>query len=355
MMMDLPRPVATLLTLLSADPADARETLDDLTEADWQAAVALADLEKVTPALCAEFADGAAPASIPPQVLEYVAEIRQLNARRNRRIREQLLEMLAAFNRAGLTPMLLKGSALLLEDWQQAARRVIIDIDLLIEDGEEDRAIGAIAGLGYLDYGSISEGYAIGYFARPGEPAPLDLHRETMNVVHMLPASALRARARPIDHGGMRALVPCREDRFMHLVLHEMVHHRAHLDGLIGLRALLDFQRFSVDHRDLDWAFVVDWLGERGALHVLRAQALAAHRLLGAPVPPALTGGLPARLFYWRLVDHWRRACFQIDHGIVTQLGKILAYPFDPRATLVPFPLWIGRALQRTAGIGSRR
>jgi hypothetical protein len=349
-MRGLPRPVATLLTLLSDDPATARGKLAGLTEADWQAAIALADLEKVTPALCEALADGAAPASAPAQTKAYVAEIFRLNVRRNRRIREQLLELLAAFNRAGLAPMLLKGSAPLLEDWEQAARRVIIDIDLLIDPAEEQAAIGAIAGLDYLDYGSISESYAVGYFARPGEPAALDLHRETMNVAHMLPAAAMRERARPVARDGVRGLVPCREDRFMHLVLHEMVHHRAHLDGIIGLRALLDFRRFTVAHEDLDWRFVLDWLGERRALHVLRAQAL-----LGAPVPPALTAGLPARLFYWRLVEHWRRARFQIDRGIVTQLGKILAYPFDPRAALVPFPLWIGRALQKTAGLGSRR
>ncbi len=346
-MIDVPRPIRTILAILVGDPDGCERALAGLTDEDWVAALVFADEERITPAVHAALSGSSNAKLVPPDAADYLAEIARLNRLRNRRIREQLLEVVAVLNGAGIEPVLLKGTNGLLEDRGEAARRVMLDIDLLLDPAEINDARRALAAIGYQEHSGHMTGHAFGYVVRPGEPAVLDLHREPINWAHLLSAADLRARAARVDHDGATALMPSREDRLTHIVLHEMVHHHAHMKGVIGMHAVLDFARFTAAYPELDWTLVLDRLARRKAAHVLRAQALAAHRLLGARVPEKGMAGMAARLFYRRGIRYWQRPYSPQRPPLVRQFGKLLAYPFDPVSAVVPLPVWIGRAVLR--------
>lgn len=346
-MTTVPRPINAILAILVGDPGRCERALAGLTDEDWVAALLFADEERITPAVHAALGGSAKSKIVPPEIADYLAEMARLNRLRNRRIREQLLEVVAVLNGAGIEPVLLKGTNGLLEDRDEAAQRVMLDIDLLLDPAELNDARRVLASIGYEEHSGHMTGHAFGYVVRPGEPAVLDLHREPINWPHLLSAADMRARAARVVRDGATALMPSLEDRLSHIVLHEMVHHYAHMKGVIGMHALLDFARFTAAYPELDWTLVLDRLARHKAAHVLRAQALAAHRLLGARVPDNVMAGTAARLFYRRGIRYWQRPYSTERPPLVRQFGRLLAYPFDPVSAVVPLPVWIGRALLR--------
>ncbi|MEO1016175.1 MAG: hypothetical protein AAFY56_00565, partial [Pseudomonadota bacterium] len=126
-------------------------------------------------------------------------------------------------------------------------------------------------------------------------------------------------------------------------VLHDMVHHGGHLAGTISLRGLTNFARTIRARPTIDWAWIRSELESNGAHNVLRAQAYAARKLLGADVPPDVASGLAGRLYYQRAIARWRRNPTASSSRLVRFLLKGLAYNFDPAARMMPLPVKIIR------------
>ena len=73
-----------------------------------------------------------------------------LNARRNRRLREQALEIAATLGAVGIRPVFLKGlAALLLDLHGDPAARFIGDIDVLLRPDRVEDAADALQRAGY--------------------------------------------------------------------------------------------------------------------------------------------------------------------------------------------------------------
>jgi hypothetical protein len=261
-------------------------------------------------------------------------------------MREQLIEMIKAWNGAGLVPLVLKGGVALLANRDATTSRMITDLDVLFDDAEVEKAVRAAESLGYRPAVEHDAGpHAYMYLARSGEPALIDLHHRLVFMSHLLPTEILRCRAIPLRSDGARALAPSAEDQLMHRVVHDMVHSGSHRNGTISLRGLTDFARIVKANRILDWDAIFSDLKRHGAHNVLRAQAYAARELLGVKVPPTIAGGPAAQLYFWRGVAKWRRHGAEIEPPLLRLFLSGLAYRWDPAARMAPFSVKLVRRL----------
>ena len=191
--------------------------------------------------------------------------------------------------------------------------------------------------LGYRALDRDPGGHAVAYYARDGEPAAVDLHREALIASHLLPAPDALRRARRATAFGVPALVADPADEVLLRALHEMVSHDAYRDGVVSLRALLDV---AVRLPELD---AVDWRELRGrAEHARALTPLAAMlRLAGwvfgpSVLPPeaeALANGKLARAAAGRV---WHKAARRLP-GIADvvwgqAVGRLAGHGYRPAA-----------------------
>jgi Uncharacterised nucleotidyltransferase len=339
--------VALLRQMECGEPAPSA----DLGGVDWAAALAFANEELVAPELHEAIERAGRGDELPGDVRDYLAWLHDCNRARNEQIRRQLIEIAGAWNAAGICPVLLKGGIDLLMRPEASAARMTIDLDLLLEPGQLDQAIEFARGLGYeraIDYAPGL--HTPTSLMRPGEPASVDLHLALLLPVHLLPAEAVRRDAIRLERDGVTVLAPSAEDRLMHLVLHDMVHHKRHLDGILSLRTTLDFARIVRACPELDWIAIRSRLGHHGAVDVLQAQRYAAQMLLGVDVPALPPAGLGAWLFYRRGIARWRRAPADEGWRPMEAVMRAMAYRFDPAAKAVPVSTKLMRRLLQRSG-----
>ena len=345
-MIRLPPHVETVIAFLRCKQSDDRSVGDRLAHIDWESTLAFANEELVTPELYAAIDSAGLGDRLPPDVAAYLVYLHDLNRRRNERMREQLIEVIKAWNEAGLVPLVLKGGLVLLDKGEAMDFRMMADLDLLFDPAEIEGAIRTAETLGYrraVAYPTGRHDYAC--MVRSEEPASLDLHVGLVYPLHLLPAEAVRRRAIPVQRDGVHAMAPSSGDQFLHMVLHDMVHHGSHRSGNIQLRGLTDFARMLKANPTLDWAAIFSDLKRHGADNVLRAQAFAARELLGAEVPSAESGGPAARLYYWRGLARWRRQPADDEPPLLRLFLSGLAYRWDPAARMMPFSVKLVRRL----------
>lgn len=336
-------------TLLGANDRKRLALLNSLTEERWLATIAAANDHLVGPTLYAEAAERQWLHLMPDDVRHCLGEQHRLNVARNRRIREQLVECLECLNAAGLVPLLLKGAASM-PDARDPGARVMRDIDLLIPKEDAERAAHALNRLGYRAWTLEFAGqHAFGILSRPGDPAALDLHIETMELSHVLPASSVWNDCRRVQIGRGHAFVPSRRHRFLHMVMHAMVHDEAYIRGFVGLRALHDFDRAASDLSD-EWPDVRRDLARRGAIPPFNAMAFASMRLLGTRLPPMGIGRAASRIFYARAALRRHGLLPDCVNLLWTYAHKALAgYYFDPARDARPLAIWRIRRVARFA------
>ncbi len=208
------------------------------------------------------------------------------------------------------------------------------NLGLLSGPAELGAAEAVLSRLGHRALGRDPGGQAVAHYARDGEPATVDLHREALLASRLLPAAEALRRARRAAAFGAPALAADPADEVLLRALHERAHHDAYRDGVVSLRALLDM---AVRLPVLDAA---DWREARGrakqarALTPLAAMLGLAGRVFGpSMLPPeaqALARGKLARAAAGRI---WRKA--------------------ERRLPAVADVVW-GQAIGRLAGYGHR-
>jgi len=158
--------------------------------------------------------------------LEQAAAIERL---RQVQLERRLAESLEALGRAGVTPMLLKGAALVQSCYDDVRERPMGDIDLLVGPDEAARARDALVAADWTwDRERFPEEmYGRHYHLPPLEDARgsgvgLELHTGLFVPGHPLDfgPEALRARAEAIEVDGHSALVPHPEDHLVYVSLH---------------------------------------------------------------------------------------------------------------------------------------
>lgn len=221
----------------------------------------------------------------------YFAAVLELNTTHNAGILDGLARVLAALNKAGIQPILLKGAAHLVEGIYPAPGiRIVGDIDLLVATDEAAAATAAL--------------HAIGFVTPPTPVSKTHHHLPMMHdhearltveihtrVEHRLPDliapyAWFRQNTRQLPFRGLRALLPDPTRIIAHNVIHGQLNHENEREGMIGLRQLLDFALIRARHgARIDWPELERRFARGGADEVLATYVAFAKKLLGQPAP----------------------------------------------------------------------
>lgn len=293
-----------LLDGLHVDPARRGRNLASLTPDAWASVIRLANDHLLAPALGSSLADVCKDGALPDDVCGYLDLLRRSNGRRNDAIRRQALELLAALNRRGIRPLLLKGALALFADGDRdPAARMMADIDIAVPAAQRHGAEDVLGALGYGAAHRYPEGHhAVGEFERAGDPAPVDLHLELIDQRYILPIDGVFERAHRVEIQGVAFLVPDATDRILHVLLHAQIHHLGNFyRGRVALGQLHDFATIVAEHgRNANWTVIDGCMREHRLTAALDSYLVAARDLfgLGWPLdrPPGRTGQRHARL-----------------------------------------------------------
>lgn len=266
--------------------------LKSLDASDWDALVALSLTHGVFTQIHTRLSESDLVSWVPTTALDRLRQAKLNNVVRNLRISQQLRELLAAFDKAGVPVMVLKGAYLAEHVYENPAQRVMSDIDLLVLPDTLRAVQVLLQDLGYHAWLTASTSLDNeSPVNRPGAPATVDLHW-SLTLPGKDPSideASLWERSESVLFEGSPAKVLSPEDLLLHLCMHASYHH-----GFgVRLRSVLDVTVLCgrVDHV-LDWATVVRraaaWRWDRGTYLCL----LLARDMMGAPVPEAVLADL---------------------------------------------------------------
>lgn len=279
-----PHPRATDLRLLCALlesrrlPTWAKTALSD--EDAWLRIASEANFQRVGAYLDAALhRHGVVP---PPEFGGYARLIRQRNECRNRALADQMVEIAHDLNGAGIIPMLLKGSAFIIERGRGSDGRMPVDIDFMVEQHQFERAMAVLHATGYEETEAASRWlvHARNLF-RPDRLAPVDIHRTFGRQRRMLPPELAWQSAQPVTIGGARMLMPTPTHRLFHAIFHAELQSRFHSLARLSVQMMLDVEALT-ERANSD--AVLAMFDSEGLRHVGASALHAADELLGVRI-----------------------------------------------------------------------
>ena len=205
---------------------------------NWSDVLLHANIHLIGPVLHRRLKAGA---HIDPEVMEYLAQQDDANCERNRRILQQLEELLVAFSDVGIDPILLKGAALLVGAGHPNTARISRDIDLVVQPGQQTDAEWALERLGYALIENSGWGHSIGSFAKPGVVAAVDIHTTLpVAMANVVSLDEIRQNGTTVPFNRTMPRVPDPRQHVLLNVAHEMLHDRHLAKGQAQLRYLFE-------------------------------------------------------------------------------------------------------------------
>jgi hypothetical protein len=265
---------------------------------DWISLISLANQTLTTPALqdvAEDFSD-----EIPKDVHRYIGEIFARTLVRNDRLTEQLTEALAALNARGITPILMKGSAMLATlPRAKMGQRLVTDLDLMVSPDEVEPALDCLQDIGYRTHWKARAGAAKWYvdLARPHDAGMIDLHQCPPG--HRFFYSA----AGDIRHHCRlqgAAYIPSATYHALMLIIHDQFQDSDYWVGRIDLRHLLDLRDLANSPDGIDWSLLASLAPGNLARNAIETQLVTLSSLLGVSVPDHMRRRVVPRLQYWR-------------------------------------------------------
>ncbi|MGM4906865.1 nucleotidyltransferase family protein [Tardiphaga sp. 866_E4_N2_1] len=270
--------------------------------ADWTALIALANHTLTTPALIAFVRSHRA--TIPEDVAAYVKELHDRNAIRNDRLSAQLEESVLALNRVGITPLLVKGAAMLATSRQSdRALRLMSDLDLIVRPDQIQTAMTALAAIGYSVEFETDARHKKWYadLKRPLDVGMIDLHNELPGHSFLNQArDGLRSQLRMIHLGAANALVPSPELQALVLVMHDQFQDYGYWTGSIDLRHLLDLRAFDTASEGIRWDVLMTMVSGALVRNAVETQLLLLKTLFDVGWPAHHPKRLVPKLQVWR-------------------------------------------------------
>ena len=259
--------------------------------AEVETLVTLAGHHLATPALAFALRGNS---SLAGPVSDYLEAALFLNRERNEQMLDGLEIAARSLPACGITPVLLKGSANLVDGlYPDLGMRILGDLDLLIPAADADSASKALADAGFDDFdrGSprpvpFSVPHHLPMQSHRITGVGIELHHTVMPppFARMLNAPDVLQSAHSITFRGMVLALPSPTHRVLHNVAHDQLADAAYARRTTSLRQLLDLTMIVRRHGEaIDWEELsVAFSGPKA--RVLR-YALGLMELLGGALP----------------------------------------------------------------------
>jgi len=271
-------PEGRFLVLLAQRPAPGTARFEEAKTAarrvsSWRGFARAACRANLIPAVASALAQPPLAEAVPAAEREALARAAAGIEARNRRMLARLASLLEAFAEAGLSPVLLKETALLLDVYPGEGDRMIGDMDILFSASEIDRAEEILLARGYRSFEGIwSRAW---YREHHHHIAPLVSSEEGIKIEpHLgiwIPRSSSKsiipemiAAAKP--HPRLRALAPAPEHVLFHLLVD--IHGNVSIGKLGQLADIVAL--LAAKGPGIDTTRVADFARRTGALPFVR-------------------------------------------------------------------------------------
>ena len=202
----------------------------------------------------------------------------------------QAAELGGALDAAGVRSVAYKGPALAVDVHGDVGARRFTDLDVLIAEGDRDRAVGEMRALGYASPDGLSDRAervysrweGVTHLAR-GDDLPVELHWRCQAPRYGGPQDPVDVVARARSHGlgGRAVLVPAPEDLGVLLALHGVKHGWSSMMWVADIVAALSRPAF-------DWTVFASRGHAWGVDRALHYALLVGHELAALEMPPRL-------------------------------------------------------------------
>jgi len=244
---------------------------------------------------------------------EYLHTLHALNRDRNIHLRGQLIEAVRALNRIGIKPLLFKGSGQLLQPvHDDIGSRIMSDLDMLTPLEQIPDAMNALMDIGYreadIDYDTQKLHHCTPLI-RSGDYGPIELHRRALHneISHVLPTRKIWEDARSDIIDGLYFYLPSPTHSILICMFHSQQFYR-YDPRQFNLRALQDLAAIARQYpKDIDWSMICRIMKAHGFNYLAGSLLLAAHRLMGMPLPKNMMPGPSSRLLYMASVSATNR------------------------------------------------
>lgn len=236
---------------------------------DWDALLALVRRHDLAPAVAAALLDPALP--VPQPVRERVRDHSRAAAKRMLQLAGEAARLQAAFDRAGIPCLFVKGPALAMLAYGSLARKHSVDLDLLVLPADAERATAVLVAQGCV----ASDDLDPAQFARfrrfskersftSANGLPIELHWKLLDGTEVMAGVDATAPAQSVDLAGVAVRTLSDELLYAYIAYHGQVH------GWSRLKWLCDVHGFAARRP------------ERIAAFHARAKTLGAGRASGA-------------------------------------------------------------------------
>ncbi|HKH21741.1 MAG TPA: nucleotidyltransferase family protein [Gammaproteobacteria bacterium] len=270
---------------------------------DWVSLLGLANETLTTPALkefATRFKD-----QIPEDVYFYIREMFERNVVRNDRLAAQLAEAVAAINDRGVTPVLLKGAAML----ATAPRanhgfRLMSDLDILVSPDEVESTLDALLARSYTVHYQTPPDWAGNWhmdLQRPIDVGMIDLHRAPPGPAFFYRQLGDVKQHCKIAHIGKgSAYIPSATYQALILTIHDQFQDSDYWTGNIDMRHLLELRDLAQSPEGIDWNLLASFTPNKLARNALETHLVALFYLFEVDVPARMRNRFIPRIQHWR-------------------------------------------------------
>jgi len=253
----LQRALRQTTEVLASELGSPTAVAPDWSDTEWAVARAVASIHGVSPLLA-----GALRWEGPVAWTRFLAEQKVHTARRFGRIQELLQLIDSRARAAGVALVPLKGAALHASGIYAPGERPMADLDLLVREGESQRAVQTLAGLGFretyrtwkhlvFERGVSDAPAALGEHCRNG--IKIELHCSITEILPLRPVDVSEIVSPQRPHPGLNAY-PSKAALLVHLLLHAA---GALICRELRLLQLHDIARLSGSMTEEDWEEVL--------------------------------------------------------------------------------------------------
>jgi hypothetical protein len=313
--------------LLGGEPA----TIDD---SSWELLVEASSYHFVTPALAWCLQRGQI---VPPaDVREYFDKILALNAKHNENLLASLTRTVRALNAIDIEPVLLKGSARLIEETYPAPTlRFVGDLDVLIPADRSAPAATALKSIGFHtipEEENIVAPHHLTPLHDPETGAGVELHTALLGpqLGSLLATDWFYRGTRRRSLGDLTIRLADATRSVGHIVAHDQIHDFNYWERTLELRQLLDLAMIRAKSETaIDWSELDDRFCRMGLGTVFATYMAFGETLLGQPMPRLRHAALPGAMtvFRWTI----ERSRYQLWGNVAL---KAIRYIAEPRGAL---------------------